>query len=56
MKLCNFLLTLLNAREILDTEEKVLRYIRSVDGGDAQEIYHSEAEYKIGNCLNTNRY
>ena len=42
MKLYPILITLLNSKEILDTEEKVLRYIRSVDEGDAQEVFHSE--------------
>ena len=51
MKLYPILITLLNSKEILDTEEKVLRYIRSVDEGDAQEVFHSETEYRIGNGL-----
>ena len=54
MKLYPILITLLNSKEILDTEEKVLRYIRSVDDGDTQEVFHSETEYRIGNGLSNN--
>ena len=54
MKLYPILITLLNSKEILDTEEKVLRYIRSVDEGDAQEVFHSETEYRIGNGFSKN--